>query len=231
MNKNIDIVSELINDLRLLNIDEHISRRFVLYKAKQKAKHLIAQKLLDRTLSHEYNIFSDVNCFELELIDKFKCSIVEFKSCNKLMKSKHALPEPIYSRLGSSVKEVTNIDGSIELKPINLDQYRRNKKRQIKDTVNIFYYIGTDEHLYVPIENNIEIEVVNLKYITTEPEKIIEVEGCDNKDKCKSGWEYPFIIPHKLYQAVYKDCLNELSSIFRQIQPDENPNMNANIRN
>lgn len=225
---NKQIVSEVINDLRLLNIDEHISRRFVLFKLKQKAKNLISQKLLDRTLSYEYNLFKTVKCFELKKIDTYKCDIVEFKSCNTVMKSVKPLPEPIYSRLGHSVKEVTNIDGSLELTPINLDQYRRNKRRQTKDSFSIFYYIDSDGYLYIPDK---DIEVVTLKIITVNPEEIEQVQSCGTENKCKSGWDFEFIVPDKLQQAVYKDALiNELVNIYKRVQIDENPDLSEHSK-
>lgn len=217
---NRQITSEIINDLRLLDIDRHISRRFVLHKLKKTASTLISQKLLDRTLVYEYNIYSDIKCLPLVKVDVVKCDIVEFRTCNKVMKSKYSLPDVIYSRLGSSVKEVTNIDSSLEFKEITLDQYRRDQKRKFKGSTYVFY-INTDGHLYIPIkDSDIEIERVDLKLITVSPEKIPLIAGC-NEDKCVDGWDFPFIVPDKLYKAVYKDTLAELSSIYRQLPNNE----------
>lgn len=222
------IVSEIINDLRLLNIDEHISRRYILSKLRNKAKTLISQKLLDRTLQREYNLYKEIRCFELEKIDTIKCDIVEFRTCNTVMKSKKPLPESVYSRLGIAIKEVTNIDGSLDITFIDPKQYRRNKNRQVKDTTTAHYYVDGDNYLYIV---NSEVEIVNLWILTLKPEDIEDVEGCDHKKTCQSPWEQEFVIPDKLLQTMYKDALlTELASVYKQIPVDENPNLNSNIK-
>lgn len=226
MSTNGQIVSEVINDLRLLNIDEHISRRYILSKLRNKAKTLISQKLLDRTLQREYNLYKEIRCFELEKVDTVKCDIVEFRTCNTVMKSKKALPESVYSRLGIAIKEVTNIDGSLDITFIDPKQYRRNKNRQVKDTTTAHYYVDGDNYLYVV---NSEVEVVNLWILTLKPEDIEDVEGCDHKKSCTSVWNEEFIIPDKLFISTVKSSLEELFAV-RQIPIDENPNNNSNIK-
>lgn len=56
---NRELVSRVVNNLRTLNKDQHISRRFILRTAKNKAKFYIAQKLHDRSLYKGRQIVQD----------------------------------------------------------------------------------------------------------------------------------------------------------------------------
>ena len=144
------------------------------------------------------------------------------------MKSIKPLPESVYSRLGIAIKEVTNVDGSVEFTPIDLGQYRRNKRRKVKDNGYLYYYVDGENYLYLP---NSDVEVVNLKILTVKPEDIEGVEGCDVKRSCISIWDREFVIADKLEQATYKDALiTELAGIQRRIVPDENPDMNEHSK-
>ena len=52
--------------LKLLNKDERISRRYVLHVLKDISSNLISQKLLDRTLGREMNLYTKIECFEFK---------------------------------------------------------------------------------------------------------------------------------------------------------------------
>lgn len=216
MATNREIVSETLNDLRLLNVDEHRSRRYILFKFREKAKNLLSQRLLDRTLDSEANLYKEIKCFEMELIDSYSCPIVEFRSCNTIMKSVKPLPESVYSRLGIGIKEVTNIDGSIEFTKIDPKQYRRDQKRKVKDSNNMKYAVDGDNYL---ILLNSEVEAVNLKIMTLKEE---DIESCDNKDKCRNVWDMDFTFPDKLLINLKKLVVEDLYPN-RQIQTDINP--------
>jgi len=65
-----------------------MSKRFVLHILEQKMTFFLSQKLRDRTLYRESNLFSVINCYELEKIDTVSCDIIEFKTCDVVMKGK-----------------------------------------------------------------------------------------------------------------------------------------------
>lgn len=217
---NREIVSRIRNDLNSINKDSRKSRRYILKTLRDKASFLIAQKMNDRSLFREDNLYDVVECFELESIEVVKCDIIEFRRCKSIMKSKCKIPKLIYSRYGSSLKEVTGIDNEIEFKATTPSQYRRDKIRGFSD---YNYYYIKDEYLYL-IDS--EVERVNLYLITTETEKINECSACKECD-CKSLWDYEFKVPSKLTEVVIAETLKEiLPSI--QIPTDENPNLNSN---
>lgn len=216
--KNIEVVSQVLGSSNNLNKDEHRSRRHVLSVARTYAKTLISQKLLDRTILKELNLYTPLKCVEFEEEDVVRCPIIEFRRCKTLMKSKKPIPEPIFSRLGSSIVNIESVDGDIILTEIDKRKYQNNKKRRFKIEDEIYVYLGADNHLYIPDH---EIYSLNLDVITLKNDEV-DCSECD-KDDCKSNWDYEFIIPHKLLSTVI-DMTQQNIFGSRQIIEDQNPN-------
>lgn len=214
-----EVTSKLVNILKLTNKDEHISRRFLLRLLQDSAKFLISQKWGDRSIISEMNLYSYIPCFEFEKVDVKKCNIIEFRMCNTLMKSVKPLPKLVFSRLGSSIREIISLDGSFKFTFVDEVQYRRNKKRKNKLKNEVYIYLGADNHLYIPDQ---EIYSVDLTILTTEPDNIDDCSAC-KKSECKSKWDSEFICPDKLLEAVYDMALQKLQ-LTRQIRDDQNPN-------
>lgn len=220
---NAEIVSRVRNGLNSISKDDRISRRYILHVAKQKATFLISQKLNDRSLFREDNLYKTVDCFEMESVDVIRCEILEFRRCKSIMKSKCKLPKLIYSRYGGSLKEVITADGEKEFKPITPSQYRRDKNR-VEGSDYIYYYVK-DGYLYLL---DTEIELVSLYLISMELDSL--EEGCccnDNLEECKSLWDYEFNVPDKLEEAVVGEAIKEVA-MSKQMPRDENPNSNNN---
>lgn len=220
MVKNSEAVSLVINSLRLTNRDERISKRFILHTLRSVAKLLISQKMLDRTLQRETNIFSRIECFEFQKENLKKCNILEFRRCDILMKSVKKLPEPIFSRLGASIQDVVALDGNFNFTFVTIQQYQRNKKRKHSLNGEVYIYLGEDGHLYIP---DYEIKSLDLALLTMETDKLEECSSCTSSN-CKSGYDYNFICPDKLLNVVYTQVIQLLGGTFRAITPDENPN-------
>jgi hypothetical protein len=217
---NSEAVSKIEGSLRGLNKDSKISRRLILQTLRENSKVLISQKLMERTLDEEMNLYSYLPCLEFEKIETVNCPLIEFRKCDILMKSVNKIPLPIFSRLGASIKNVTSIDGNTKFTLISSSQYAINKKRQYQLVGENYIYYNSDQHLYIPDK---EIRTVNLEFITIYTEEIESCSNCLNSD-CKSGWEYNFICPDKLLNAVFDKTTQYLLSTYKQITPDENPN-------
>ncbi len=216
---NKEFVSRVVNGLNSISKDDRISRRFILHVGRQKATFLISQKLNDRSLYKENNLYKTIDCFEMKPIDVTRCDIIEFRRCKSIMKSKNKLPKLIYSRYGDSLKEVTTIDEEKEFKATTPSQYRRDKNR-VGISDYIYYYVK-DGYLYLL---DTEIERVNLYVLTTSTEDIDSASSCSEGD-CKSLWDYEFIVPDKLEEIVLSETIKEVS-MKKQVPQDENPNMN-----
>lgn len=218
-----EIVNRIINTLNSVSKDDRISKRYVLNVARGKASFYISQKLRDRSLYREDNLYTTLECVALTNDDLKRCDIVEFRKCKSVMKSKKKLPELIYSRYGSSLKEVLTLDSEKDFKYTTPAQYRRDKNRAGKSPYT-YYYIK-DGYLYL-IDSH--VERVDLYLLTLEQEKLEDCSECKQKS-CKSLWDYEFIIPSKLSEVVYNETLNEILNE-KKIPKDENPNLNENIK-
>ena len=216
-----EAVSKITNILKLNNTDNHISRRAILRILEDNATFLISQRYAERTILSELNLYSYIPCFEFEKIETKKCDVIEFRLCNTLMKSKKPLPKLIFSRLGSSIRDIVSLDGNFKFTFVDEVQYRRNKKRQYSIKNEVYIYLGADNHLYIPDH---EIFSVDLTVLTTKPEDADECSSCSDGDsKCKSKFNTEFICPDKLLNVVFDLTLQTLG-INRRIIEDQNPN-------
>lgn len=222
---NREFVSNIINNLKLLNKDDHVSRRYILNTGRAEATTLIAQKLTDKSIFREDNIYSTIECLEMELIDVIKCGIYEFKKCDNLVKSKEKLPKLLYSRYGNSILEVTSVDGSVIFIPTTLSEYKLFKKRiRSSRTKNIKFYYVQDGYLYLP---DCEYENVNVTLITLNVKKVKDLSSCKECDKCDSQWGQEFICPDKLLTTVINETFKK-ATMLRQVVEDNLPNLDQN---
>lgn len=217
---NAELVSLIFNSSKNLNKDEHASRRHTLSVARAYAKTLISQKLLDRTILKELNLYTTLKCVEFVEDDVVRCPLIDFRRCEVLMKSKKPIPEPIFSRLGTSIVDVESIDGSTNLKEIDSKTYKRNKLRRFKLEDKIYIYLGPDNHLYIPDH---KVYSINLDVITLKNDEN-ECSEC-REDDCKSGWSYSFICPDKLISTVIDMTQQHIFGGPKQIREDQNPNL------
>ena len=217
---NRQITSEIINILKSNNKDNRLSRRFVLSLLRDSAEFLIAQKWGERSILMETSLYSFIPCFEFEKTDVKDCPSIEFRFCKTLMKSKNPLPRLVFSRLGSSVKDIVSVDGEFLFTYVDEAQYRRNKKRKYKLKNEVYIYLGTDNHLYIPDH---EILSLDLTVLTTDTDGVDDCSSCSESNDCTSAWDKEFICPSKLLEATKDMALSRLG-ITKSIQNDQNLN-------
>ena len=217
---NIEFVSQVTGLLKSNNKDNRLPKRLILKTGQDATSFLVAQKLMDRTISSETNLYTTIPCFEFEQIDSKRCPSIEFRMCKTLMRSINPLPKLVFSRLGASIKEIVALDGDFVFTFVDESQYRRNKKRQHQLKNNIFVYLGTDNHLYIPDREIFSVDVTTLTLDSVAAEK---ASSCIESDCTKSFWQYEFIVPDKLLESVKNMTLQQLS-MTRTLQSDENPN-------
>ena len=222
-----EFVSRVINGLRALNKDEHISRRYILSIGQNKSKFYIAQKLLDKSLFRETNLFKTIECFRLDEEETIKCGIHEFMRCDSLMKSRKKVPGLVYNRLGSSIISITSLNGDNVYLPTTLKGFMNSKGRKTVEKLKIKYYYIQDNYLYLPDSN---VEYVTITYIPfdeSETNNASECNGVQYDEDCKSIWDYEFKVPDKLSEQVISETINEVSMV-RKIISDELPNLDSN---
>lgn len=216
---NREIVSRINNQVRALTKDSEINNRFILFTAQNIASSYLAKKAKNFSLYRQDDLFTTIDCVEMEKSNIYECDIIQYRSCNKLMKSKNKLPGLIYTRFGSSIIEVSNIDGSEVFSKKTPTQYKNDAKR--KGTQKQSYYTSNG-HLYLP---DSEIEVVRVVLITLDTYDANETSACS--DCCDSAWDNEFICPPDLLEQVMRETLQQVL-VAIQISVDENPNLDSN---
>ena len=223
---NAQLISRITNGFQLLNKDGRLSKRYILHIAEKHAEFLISHKLRDKSLFRETNVYSSISCFELERKDTYSCGVIEFESCNRVMRSKKKLPNLIFSRYGGSIRQVTPIDfmSDEEFTSSTLAQYKRDRRRlNLQEDSNSFYL--KDGYVYIP---EVDIKAIAMEVIVVNTFSLTDLDANYEKD-CRSAWEYEFKIPTKLLDPLIKMVREELQMPV-QIPKDENPNMDSNIK-
>lgn len=218
---NKELVSRVKNQINMVSKDMEVNSRFILRIAQNIAESYISMRLRSRQLYRQDNLYSRIRCIELEEVDTHTCGLVEFKSCRKLMRSKHRLPKLVYSRYGGSLGEITSIDKMYEFKPSTLKQYRRDSNR--KGSSDYEYYYINDGYLYLPDSS---VKVVEGEVITIDLYDLDITNTCEG-EKCKSAWDYEFIVPSDMLEQVVKETVQQVL-VKMQIPQDENPNLSSN---
>jgi hypothetical protein len=218
---NLEFVSLISSTLNNNSKDSKIPRRLILAVGQSKAKTYISQKLNDRSLYRETNIQQIVNCVEFIEIDTVDCPLIEFKLCNSIYRSKEKLPQPIWSKYGSTVKEIRSLDNRETFYPTTTSQYKRDKNRTHKVKKNQFY----EEMGYLWIVDK-PFKMGTVVLTTQDLYDLEQICECSDK-KCDSIWDFEFVCPQKLEDLVVQETLKELS-LTLQIKEDVNPNLNPN---
>lgn len=218
-----ELVSRISNQLRMITKDDYISNRFVLSTAKTIARKFITQKIKRRSIDRDLSLYKEVKCIEFEEIDTFSCKYVEFKSCVKLSKSKMKFTDLVFTRYGSSIKELYTIDRSKNFTESTLYQLRNDSNRAGSEGMqdNKFYLL--DEYIYVPdCVEALSGLVLNLDHYDLD-------EGCGCTENCESVWEKQFVCPDSMLEDVIGYAIQNIS-MTKQISEDEKPDLNSNSK-
>lgn len=222
---NSEVVSRVVNGIKATSKDGHISRRYILNIAKTKARYLMTQKLDEGTLFREEGIISTVSCFKMKSVEVKNCDIFEFRICSNLMKSCEKIPEGLFGKNGSGILDITNIDGSVSYTYVNPRTFAINKNRKYYSKKIKYYYIK-DGFLYLPESKN---EIVEIRMFATDKSQVDNVCGCNDKSsECVSHWDLEFVCSDRLLDSVIRDTIQEVATIYRTSQADENPNLDEN---
>lgn len=222
---NREFVTRIINDCGAITKDEHLSRRWILFIGRQTANTYIAQKFFDGSLSRELNLETVIRCMKMVRVKSIDCCFAEFRLCSVLMRSEKQIPGLIYGKMASAITMVSNIDNTMVFNRTDLWSYNNNKNRRFGNIERHLYYVD-DGYIWIP---DTKIEAVNVRLITLERKKALALAGCncEEEQECVSEWDFEFICPDKLLDAVVSRTVQEVSMRL-QVPADANPNMDQN---
>ena len=216
---NREFVSRVSNQLRMTSKDEYISDRFILSVGKTLATKFITQKLQRRSIDKDMSLYRLVECIEFEPVNTVKCKYIEFRLCKKLSKSKKKFSDLIYTRYGSTIKELFSIDGQNNFTESTLYQLRLDSQRDPNFNSDKFYIL--DDYIYIKDH----IEVLSGLVLMLDQYDLEELCGCS--EGCESAWDKEFIAPDSLLEDIVNYTIQHILQT-KQIVPDESADLNEN---
>jgi len=231
-----EIVSQIQNTLRTLNKDQYIPRRYILSVFKSKAEFLMAQKFYDKSLFRETNLYKWLECVDMVEMDKTLCNKMEIPTCEIAVKSRKKLPKVLWTRYGSTVLLVTNIDHSKEYQVVSLAYYNiLKRKSNFKKFKGKYAIIYPDNTLVIPDST---VKKVNVLLYSLD-EKFADSSDCEKssnssskvsgeKTSCASYWDNVIDLSDKVGDLAIQETLKTIS-LRMQMRVDENPNLDSHI--
>lgn len=219
-----DFVSEVRNHLKALNKDDYISARFILSTGMTFVQYLINNRPLWKVM-RDLNAFTFVPCVELKRVKSHKCDIAEFRTCDKIMRTKTKIPEILNASGGFIIESITNMDNSEEYHPLRSPKdFKNSKKRQFGNSLKYYYF--SNGYLYIL---NSTTELVNINALFLNENEAMALAECeDEHDDCKSALEDKFICPEEYKSTVRDQTVQLLLGGHRNIPEDENPDLDSN---
>lgn len=230
--KNSEVISRVANGLRTITKDDHISQRYILNVAQTKARFLMTNSIHYSELIKITSLHKTIRCVKLKPVESKKCGILEFANCKNLMRSINRLDKLMEAKYGSLVLYGVTMGGEI-IRPTTLRMYDNRSKRSFASADDSKLLYMMDGYLYLP---DSEIEVIDLVVIGFSDKDINSMSSCDDDVKpgegseCESVLDQEFGCPEKLLDLAIRETINEIAATWRQVQEDENPNMDSNIR-
>lgn len=219
---NREFVSRVAIGMRAISKDAAIRPRYIISIGRTKAKDIMSQKFDELSLHKEEELRFRIDCFEMKRVKYKDCGVVEFRVCDKIMKSCKKLPKTITGKNGPAILRVTNIEGTRDFKYTTPKDYVRRKKRKYKN-LSAGYFTIEDGYLIIP---DFTVEMVDVELIAIDKDEAGSLSTCTQVDNsCKNPWDSDFVCPDRLLDMVVTATANEVASLYRTSVPDENPNM------
>lgn len=222
--KNSEIISEIINDLRALQVDDRISSRYVLSKLRDKAALYIKRENDLFRLFDQQEIWTTIDCIEMVPADIVQCCDIQIEKCKFFMRSKYKIPDIYSYRNGSVIREVMSMDGSKNFLPTTPIKYKAILDREFLDK-RLKYFWFENGYLIIP---DSQVQSIRLTGYFQDISKAKEL-GCNPRPiKCSNPLDEEFQCPSHLRAIVKQDTITDLFNFYGRKVKDENANDDLN---
>lgn len=206
---NKEIVSEIINDLRALQIDDRISERYVLSKLRDFLGIFLRRENDQLRLYYYDYIWTTIDCLEMEEVSTTECLSTTNCKITKLTKSILPIPELYSYKNGPLVKEVFSVDEGVVYQPSTQMDFNKILKREFNN--NFKYYWFRNGHLYIPNGPDVVLFTGCFK-IQSDALKLC---SC-NKIECIEIMEDEFPCPAHLLSTVKQETVKDLYNFYKR---------------
>lgn len=221
---NRQIISDIVNDLRALNLDDRVSKRYILSKLRTFAALFIKRDADTRRLLNIAEIWTDVPCVEMCETPLVDCCNIDIPDCKIVMKSRKKLPE-VLQTLYKELLQVFNPIYAKEYIATTPQQWKNIQGRKYVDR-RVKYYWISNGYLIIP---DALATTVTIRGVFLNPDEAKKLNSClDNDNQCVSILDQPFTCPDYLVSVVKQETLKDLFNFYKRNQVDEAPNLNTN---
>lgn len=223
---NRQIISDIVSDLRANDLDDRVSRRWILNKLRDYAALYIKRDAEARRLFGLADLWVDVPCVELCEAPIVDCCEVDIPGCKTVMRSIKEIPQT-YETLYREMIQVFNVEYAKEFRQITPQEYKNIIVREFKDP-RIKYFWIQNKHLIVP---DSLVKAVTVRGVFINPNDAKKLNSClTEEEQCSPMLDQPFICPDYLLAVVKSETLKDLYNFYKRSVVDENPNVNTNIK-
>lgn len=219
--KNKEIVSDIVNDLRALQIDDRVSERFVLSKLRYYNALFLKRENDNLRLFYYDNIWTNIECVKMEEVEASQCLGIVVPKVTRYMRSIAPIPAMYSYKNGPLVKEVLNIDEGQIYQPSSPVDFNKIVKREFVN--NLRYYWFRNGHLIIPNGP----EAVHFTACFVEQYLALQLCSC-NPVTCADPMEDEFPCPTHLVGEVKQQTLKDLYNFYKRNVLDNVPDLDTN---
>jgi hypothetical protein len=215
-------ISEVLNDLRVLNPDEYLSKQYIYSKLVGYTDFLVKRDSDNRRIFNHRYLFKPIECVNLEPVDISCCEDFELEI--DLKRTAFKLPSTLSTIFGP-ILNVFPVIGFKGYKFVETTSraYQQILKRAYQDP-SIIYYWYSDSYLYFP---NSPVDSVKIEAPFNDFKSYNDIVNKTND--CYSILDSDFICPDYLFEDVKKMAIAEISTLFQR-PIDELNDLNTNIK-
>lgn len=213
-----EVISDLISDLKAVNLDDSFSFKHLTNKLQNSAQSFLKTDSEYRTVLKTYNLYSPIKCVPMIEVPLTDCGCDVY--CKKVMRSKFKIPKTYESKYGNLLKVLT-INFGKEYTKIDPFTYKDYKNRRYGK--NFLFWI-LDDYIFIP---DSEVEEVSVLGAFKNLNEILQLNT--NDKVCLSILDSEFNFPEYIINLAKKDVFNELAT-GKQINEDDSPDLNSNTK-
>lgn len=217
-------ISEVVNDLRALQVDDHISQRFVLGKLIGFNANFIKKEADMRRLYKSNDIWFTVPCVQMKPAKVTDCCNIDIPFCDSFMKSVKPLPRTYTGNQGNIIRELSSINNTVLFEQVTPRQFQSIAQRQYRSKKKKYYWIEND-YIVIP-ESDVEVVKITAGFIDVYEAK--KISSCTQPSPCEGPLDQPFLCSEYLWELVRSETVKDLFNFYKRNQPDFYPDGSPN---
>lgn len=214
-------ISEVINDLRINNIDEYVPKQYIYYKLVSYTDSLTKRDSDNRRLFNHRYLFKTIPCLNLVTVENDCCE--ELPSDIMFKRTEKEIPQMLSTIYKSQITIRTVLGyGGYQFVQTTPKQYANIVRRPYNDPTVVYYWLS-DKYIYFP---NTTLEAVTVEGAFTDVLSYIKLL---NSDECIRVLDMDFICPDYLYSDVKSLSVKDIMMSLQRPK-DESLDLNTNSK-